>query len=141
MRASTTRFNLIPDTMGHMTRRAADPQEPWRRLGRLLVQRREDLGYRRAVGFVRANGLKHRRIIDDLEKGRRDNYFGSTLADAERLYGWMPGSIAAVLVGGDPTPIDERIPEPSLRKRILGVLDLPVSEAAKLQVIRELVSE
>jgi hypothetical protein len=124
-----------------VTRRPVDPQEPWRRLGALLVERREELGYRRTIAFVRAKGLKHRRVVDDLESGRRDNYSPSTLAQTEQLYGWKAGSIAAVLAGGEPQPAVTAAlagGDDQLRRMIRDVLALPISAPRKLEVIEDL---
>lgn len=76
----------------------------WERLGRLLVARRVELGYKRRAAFARAHNLSHTRTIDDMENARRTNYERGTLAEVEQLYGWEPGSIESVLAGGEPKP-------------------------------------
>lgn len=78
----------------------------WRRLADLLVQRRIQLGYRQRKDFAEASGLRHDRLLFDLENAKRTNFEAGTLAKFEQLYQWAPGSISAVLNGADPTPID-----------------------------------
>lgn len=129
-----------------MTTTAEVAEHPWQRLGALLAQRRRELGYRRVAPFVRAHNLSHRKTIDDLERARRDNYSPATLAHVELIYGWQPGSIAAVLAGLPPAAITGPVPAPrlvsdadaALRRRIVDILDLPISDSAKLGVIAEL---
>lgn len=79
--------------------------EPWKRLAQLLIARRVELGYHQRADWVRHLGVKQPRTIEDFEKARRTNYRPSTIALIERYYGWEPGSIDAVLAGGDPTPV------------------------------------
>lgn len=78
----------------------------WQRLADLLVSRRTQLGYRQRNQFAKAHGLKHDRLLFDLENAKRTNFEQGTLAQFEQLYQWAPGSIQAVLDGGDPTPAD-----------------------------------
>jgi hypothetical protein len=80
-------------------------QEPWMRLGRLLTRRRKELGYRTRPAFIQAKHLPHGRIVSDLENGVRSNYDPSTLIEYELAYEWAEGSIAAVLAGGEPSPL------------------------------------
>ncbi len=81
----------------------------WARLADRLISRSAELRYggKRRAAFARDHGLSHTRTIDDLENARRTNYEDATLADVERIYRWKPGSIKAVLAGGEPTPIPD----------------------------------
>lgn len=79
--------------------------ESWARLGRLLIARRVELGYTVRAAFVKAKRLKHGRTVSDLENAKRANFEPATLAQMEQIYEWAPGSIEAVLAGGDPTPL------------------------------------
>jgi hypothetical protein len=83
------------------------PDEAWERLGDLLVQRRIDLAPRYHVRtlFAAEAGL-HWRLLHDIERHKRSNFTGETLAAVEVAYRWRAGSIARVLVGGDPQPLE-----------------------------------
>jgi hypothetical protein len=82
------------------------PPEAWRRLGLALERRRTELGY----GFRQRGRFTHEqgggklsiKTISRLEKGERDAYPESTIAAAEAMYHWAPGSFAAVLEGREP---------------------------------------
>lgn len=85
------------------------PPEAWRRLGLALERRRAELGYgfRQRGQFTRerGGGKLSSKTISRLEKGERDSYPESTVATAEAMYRWAPGSFAAVLAGGQPDPL------------------------------------
>jgi hypothetical protein len=89
---------------------SANDAESWRRLGELLTRRRIELGYRSRPSFVAARGLSHGRIVSDLETGARSNYDLAPLMEYEIAYHWQPGSIGAVLAGGEPRPADSSDP-------------------------------
>lgn len=76
----------------------------WQRLGRLLINRRVELGYKRRVAFAKAHGLSNDRSISAIENAERQNFSPATIASFELYYEWEPGSIDTVLAGGDPTP-------------------------------------
>jgi hypothetical protein len=78
--------------------------DPWVRLGQLLVARRVELGYRTRAAFARHHGLSHDRGISAIENAERKNFSPATIASLELQYEWEPGSIEAVLGGGDPRP-------------------------------------
>lgn len=86
----------------------SDPQPDWARLGRLLTQRRGQLGseYLNRQKFCQITGLNER-LVSDLENARRDGYRPATKAAVEQAYQWASGSIEKVLAGGDPTPLTE----------------------------------
>lgn len=81
----------------------------WTRLGEMLQQQRVRLDprYRSRQVFSDDRGINYR-LSQDLETGARGNYERSTLTHAEMAYGWMPGSFAAVLAGGDPVQMPPR---------------------------------
>jgi hypothetical protein len=85
------------------------PPEAWRRLGLALERRRAELGYgfRLRGRFAREQGSGRLSVktISRLEKGERDSYPESTVATAEAMYRWAPGSFASVLAGGEPDPL------------------------------------
>ena len=45
------------------------------------------------------------KTISRLENGERDSYPESTVGTVEAIYQWSPGSVEAVLKGGDPNPL------------------------------------
>lgn len=78
----------------------------WERLGRLLAERRARLDPRFATrkAFAQATGL-NLGLLRDLENATRDTFTPPTLAAVEAAYKWTPGSIDAVLAGGDPVEV------------------------------------
>jgi hypothetical protein len=84
------------------------PQGTRKRLGELLVQRRIELNprWRKRTVFAEDHGLNWR-LLYDIERARRDSFSDETLAAIEVAYRWRKGSIAAVIAGGDPVPLDD----------------------------------
>lgn len=78
------------------------------RLGDLVASRRVALGYATQDEFAKAAEL-HTRTINGIENARR-SAGRSTRAILEAALQWEPGSIRAILEGGDPTPIESREP-------------------------------
>jgi len=70
----------------------------WARLGQRVAQER-GRHWRSRSAFARAAGVS-RRVLDDVEKGRRDNYSEATLAALEAALGWAPGTCLRVVQGG-----------------------------------------
>lgn len=70
----------------------------WQRLGARVAAER-GRHWRSRAAFARAAGVS-RRVLDDVEKGRRDNYSEATLAAIEAALGWAPGSAMRVVQGG-----------------------------------------
>jgi len=89
--------------------------QDWERLGRMLLAQRVRLGYPVRAKFAEANGLSHARTVSDIENAKRTNFEPATLAQIEQLYQWQVGSVAAVLAGGDPSPIDGPLPSRASR--------------------------
>jgi hypothetical protein len=81
------------------------PHEAWVRLGKALERRRGQLGYgfRQRGEFAQNSGLSAKTLAR-LEHAERDAYPEDTLALAERIYRWQPGSALSVLRGGEPVP-------------------------------------
>lgn len=83
--------------------------ESWLHLGRVLERRRGELGYgfRQRARFVRERGGGRISVktISRLEKGERGSYPESTIGTIEAMYQWSPGSVEAVLTGGEPNTI------------------------------------
>jgi len=90
--------------------------DAWLRLGRMLERRRGELGYgfRQRARFARESGGEGARLsvktISRLEKGERSSYPESTLGTIEAMYQWSPGSIEAVLRGGEPNQLLPTVP-------------------------------
>lgn len=80
--------------------------EEWTRLGRLVRERRLQLGHTSVGAFADASGLS-RRTINDVEVGKRSNYDQVTIRQIEYALGWNDGSISSVLAGGEPTSVED----------------------------------
>jgi len=78
--------------------------EKWQRLARLVTHRRVQLGHASQTEFASASGLKIR-TLNNIENARRPGYDPSTIALLEQGLQWQPGSVEAVLAGGDPVPV------------------------------------
>ena len=74
----------------------------WKRLADRLVSRRVELGMTTAKSFADKADLTTR-VIGDLENARRTNYGAGTKAQIENALRWGPGSVDAILAGGEPT--------------------------------------
>lgn len=70
-----------------------------------MVSRRVQLGHRTREAFAEASGLSHR-TLSYIEKADERTYSASTIAQLEHALKWLPGSVEAILAGGDPTPTD-----------------------------------
>ncbi len=77
--------------------------ERWQRLGRLLVERRVELGYTNRTRFASDKGFKNTRVLAAIENAERTNFDATTITSIELAYGWRLGSIKNVLDGGDPS--------------------------------------
>lgn len=74
------------------------PPEAWRRLGRLLIERRVQLDpdYRSRTTFAERVRLDYR-VLFDIEKAKRTNFKDETLAAIEVAYRIASGSIRQAL--------------------------------------------
>ena len=88
--------------------------EKWRRLGKMLQNRRVKLaGDPNFAAFARKAGVnakgepRHGRTFSNIEKGTQDKYSDAMLVLVEQVYRWAPGSIEAVLEGGEPTELSD----------------------------------
>ncbi len=97
------------------------PHEAWQRLGRALERRRGELGYgfrqRGRFSRERGGGRISIKTISRLEKGERSSYPQSTVGAVETIYHWAPGSVEAVLRGGDPDPLAVTPAPPAAARR------------------------
>jgi hypothetical protein len=111
----------------------------WERLGEMLQQQRVRLAprYRNRALFARERGVNYRLSLD-IETGARDNYGLATLTHIELAYGWQPGSIAAVLAGGRPSPAQppgEAPLTPACRYE-RAIMDEDLADDVKQSIIR-----
>lgn len=79
----------------------------WQALARSIVARRVELGHDARETFAEASGIGAR-TLGDLETGRKDRYYPSTVARLERALEWPPGAAQVILDGGD-------APDPGVR--------------------------
>jgi hypothetical protein len=109
------------------------PPESWTRLGRVLERRRGELGYgyRQRARFVSARGGGNISVktISRLEKGERSYYPQATIGTIEVMYQWSPGSVEAVLAGGEPNVM--LVPPPIDRNPITS-LYAPLTSGERL---------
>lgn len=75
-----------------------------KRLGRLVSRRRIDLGYTSRKAFAEASGIGERTVAD-LEQGKSVSF--RTMHLAEKALLWGSGSCDDVLMGGEPTIVDD----------------------------------
>lgn len=80
----------------------------WGRLGDAIVARRVRMGIKTREKFAGHSGLSLR-TLSDLELGNRTSYDPSTLSRLEVALEWAPGSVDAVLEGGQPTTTAEAL--------------------------------
>lgn len=109
---------MTTDDPASMPSDGANPQD-WQRLGERLLRRRMELGWTRRSAFAKHLGMTHDRTLADLENARRNNFEPGTLVFIEQGYAWEPGSIAAVLAGGEPT----RSERPAVPAHPVGPVD------------------
>lgn len=112
-------------------------------MGKLLEQRRHDLGYRHLKTFAEEKGFKSTRVLSDLENAKRTNFSRGTLLEVEDAYAWVRGSIDSILNSGDPTTAEGQLgvrvkdlrPPPSrLRREIRELLDsVPDTELLRVR--------
>lgn len=86
------------------TSAAAEKDRAWVRLGELIQRRRVDLGFTQRDAAAMADVSATTWNL--LELGKQTSYRPLTLAAVERTMRWATGSIAAVLAGSEPTPVE-----------------------------------
>ncbi len=70
-----------------------------------MTRRRVALGYTSQRAFA-ADANMSERTVSAIENNERPSYSRATLAKLEQGLRWTPGSVDAVLAGGDPEPIE-----------------------------------
>jgi hypothetical protein len=90
-------------------------QEAWKRLGRLLADRRIEIGarYKNKNLFATERQI-NRRMLWQVESGERDTYRPDTLRAIEAAYMLAPGSLERTLAGGD---LERAAAEPAVGRR------------------------
>ncbi len=82
----------------------------WQRLARAIVDRRVELGYHTREALLAGMATRtdgkglSRRVLADLETGRRGNYDQATLQRLEQALGWPQGEVLRILHGTAPPP-------------------------------------
>lgn len=75
----------------------------WKRLAEYAHRRRAELGLSQAAMAV--PGVLSIDRIQKIEGAKRSSYRLGTLLALERALKWAPGSVEAILSGGEPTPL------------------------------------
>lgn len=88
------------------------PKRDWAALAREIKRRRVVLGYQRQNAFAEQLPFGAR-LLGELENGRRDTYEDATLNALEVALYWAPGSVEAVLAGGQAIELPPPVPETS----------------------------
>jgi hypothetical protein len=78
-----------------------DVMDDWERLGRYVVARRVERGFKTRGELASAVQVSSR-LLGDIEKGRRGNYDPVTIASLESALGWETGSVRRIVDGGEP---------------------------------------
>lgn len=107
-------------------------ETPGQRLGRYVLQRREDRHWTQAD--VTSMGGASNTWQTKMENGLLDQLTNATAKKIDQGLGWVPGSAWKVWEGGEPTPIEELDVDAMLLEQLEKS---NLTEAAKV-VIREL---
>lgn len=115
--------------------------EDWQRLGKIARQRRISLGFTQQD--LRAEGGPSTATLRLLEGGLQSEYTDMVLGKLETSLRWEPGSVAAILAGGEPTKTDDR---PTVRTPVVreGRTDREIRQekiARARAIIREAVED
>jgi hypothetical protein len=126
-----------------------DPdQQNWSHLGRLVRERRTELGLTQAE--VQSAGGPSPATLYLIETGRHGSYRPQVLRRLERALGWRAGSVRAVLAGGQPvlegedtiSPVgDDRASVPDSGAWMASFRRLPISRHDKLLILSRLLEE
>ncbi|TDC61841.1 hypothetical protein E1200_27875 [Actinomadura sp. GC306] len=77
------------------------PPEAWQRLGRIVRQRRIELGFGSQASLA-AEGGPSLSVVNKIETGRGRDYTDRVIIPLEDRLGWRRGNFRAVLEGGEP---------------------------------------
>lgn len=81
------------------------PPAAWERLGRIVRQRRIELGFGSQAGLA-AEGGPSLSVVNKIETGRGRDYTDRVIIPLEDRLAWRRGSFRAVLKGGEPACLD-----------------------------------
>ena len=123
----------------------------WESLAEHILNRRIQLGYYKRPAFAEASGISLR-TLSDLENARRENYDRNTVAAIEHTLRWAPGSINAILEGGEPTDATADPTPPSAAptaraasagdEALIRVMRSPdLTDTQKAAIVRTLIAE
>jgi transcriptional regulator with XRE-family HTH domain len=133
------------------------PEQDWSNLGRLVRERRTDLGLTQAE--IQSAGGPSPATLYLIESGRRGSYRPQVLRRLERALGWRAGSVRRALAGGRPQPEgdgeaeaappglpappapEDRTHAPDVQAWMVGFRRLPLSQHDKLLVLSRLLEE
>jgi transcriptional regulator with XRE-family HTH domain len=124
-------------------------QQDWSHLGRLVRERRTELGLTQAE--VQTAGGPSPATLYLIEIGRRGSYRPQVLRRLERALGWRAGSVRRVLAGGQPmlegedkviSPVGEdRAGVTESQMWMASFRRLPISRHDKLLILSRLLEE
>lgn len=144
---SDTRAPLGVATNCHQDEGMAD----WERLARYVTARRIELNYRTREAVAEADpGIKPR-TLGDIERASRTSYNRTTIASLEHALQWRPGSVQAILDGGEPTaattpaPAEPRPADVSETElpddALIRIMRSDLPDPVKAQIVRTLLAE
>jgi transcriptional regulator with XRE-family HTH domain len=127
-----------------------DPdQQDWSQLGRLVRERRTELGLTQAE--VHSAGGPSPATLYLIETGGRSSYRPQVLRRLERVLGWRAGTVRRVLAGGKPllegedtvpsSGGEDRASVPESQAWMASFRRLPISRYDKLLILSRLLEE
>jgi hypothetical protein len=126
------------DTSKHACHDAGvDNEEGWQRLAEAVKRRRGQCDWTQLDVYVQGGPSIDR--IQAIESVRTDSYSARTISKLERGLGWEPGSVRAVLAGGEPTPIEVKPPVAPARPPTVEELAATVADLQRK--VDELIGE
>jgi hypothetical protein len=121
----------------------------WQRLADRILTRRIELGYAKRPALAEASGRISLRTLSSLETASRTNYDRNTIAALEHALQWAPGSVTAIIDGGEPTPLTAAPAAsgpPTATATpdddpVLRILNSTASPAQKEEIVKRLLAE
>lgn len=85
--------------------------DPRARLASAVSRRRIELGFTSRAALVQQTSAISERTLGDIEKQRKpvERYSPATIFGLESLLRWAPGSVDAILAGGEPTELPKPV--------------------------------
>jgi hypothetical protein len=129
----------------------------WQRLAQLVTARRVELGHRRREDLIAATNGISLRTLGSIETASQVGYHRNTIAVLENALRWAPGSIKAIIDGGNPTPTavgQVATSAPALTATatlavgdnltddpVMRILNSPASPEEKERIVKQLLAE